>query len=547
MKITIAQLNPTVGDINGNVQQLMRALEDSHRGNSDLLVLPELFVTGYPPQDLLSKPWFIDRAMKSIQKIRTISCNYPETGILLGIPSPNSLAGKGLFNSAVLVHNGELTSCHKSLLPTYDVFDEARYFDPAEDISPVPFKGELLGITICEDAWNDPELWPQNRMYSLNPVKVLAQKGATLFINISASPFHLAKDQLRYQLISNHARRHGKPFIYVNQVGGNDELIFDGRSMAFNSQGEAVAVLPAFSEDIRTIDTQNLPPVLKYQPVDKAASLYNALVLGIRDYMRKCGFKKAVLGLSGGIDSALTACLACAAIGPENVLGITMPSAHSSTGSVEDSKLLADNLGMTLKVIPIKEVLNSYLQILTPHFEGAAADTTEENLQARIRGNYLMAFSNKYGFLLLSTGNKSEMSLGYCTLYGDMSGGLSVLADLPKTMVYEVSRYINHDWEIIPRATLEKPPSAELRPGQVDQDDLPPYEILDTIIHRYIEESYSVDDIIGQGFDPDMVKWIIKTIDHNEYKRRQAAPVLKVTSKAFGPGRRMPMAAIINQ
>lgn len=546
MKITVAQLNPIVGDVENNLNNLQTAMDIGKKDQSDLLVLPELYLTGYPPQDLLGKPWFIERIIQAIEKIKEYSLDSGQMGILLGTPFPGNLPGKGLFNSALLIQQGQIVAVrHKSLLPSYDVFDEARYFDPATNIEPVPFKDELLGISICEDAWNDPSLWPGKRMYPCDPIKILADKGASIFINISASPFHTGKEYIRYHLVKNHARRHKKIFIYVNQVGGNDELIFDGQSICLDSRGEPLHNFPAFKEHTATIDTGQPSSIASFSPLPEIESVYQALVLGIRDYMDKCGFKKAILGLSGGIDSALTACLACAAIGAHNVLGISMPAVHSSRGSVEDSRILADNLGMEFQVIPITDVHNAYLNTLAEHFKDQQPDTTEENLQARIRGNLLMAFSNKFGHLLLSTGNKSEMALGYCTLYGDMSGGLSVLADVPKTMVYELSSFINQHQEIIPSQIIIKPPSAELRPGQVDQDDLPPYEILDKILLYYIEESASVPDLIKMGFEADMVRWIVKAIDRNEYKRRQAAPALKVTSKAFGMGRRMPIAAKI--
>jgi NAD+ synthase (glutamine-hydrolysing) len=546
MRITAAQLNPTVGDIEANLQALKPALYKAAAEHSDLLVLPELYLTAYPPQDLLGKPWFIQRILQAIEQVRKLSLDVPTLGILLGTPYPGEGPGKGLYNSALLIAQGEILAArHKSLLPSYDVFDEARYFDPAADVEPVSFKGQRLGISICEDAWNDPSLWPVRPGYSFDPIQILAEKEADIFINISASPFHAGKEDIRYHLLKGHTRKYRKSFFYVNQVGGNDELIFDGRSIILNPNGDPIHIFPAFKEDMATIDTEGSYPIIAYHPVERIESIYQALILGIRDYMRKCGFKQVVLGLSGGIDSALTACLACAAIGPGNVLGISMPSAHSSRGSVEDSRALAQNLGMVFKVIPIANVYQAYIDTLAQHFQGREADSTEENIQARIRGNFLMAFSNKYGHLLLSTGNKSEMALGYCTLYGDMSGGLSVLADVPKTMVYDLSNLINQQGEVIPRQIIIKPPSAELRPGQVDQDDLPPYEILDEILYYYIEESASVSDLINMGFDADMTRWIVKTIDRNEYKRRQAAPALKVTSKAFGMGRRMPIAAKI--
>jgi len=547
MKITIAQLNPTVGNINENLAKLAYAYSEGAKAGSDLVVFPELFIVGYPPRDLLDPPWFIERSRAALAEICKISSQHSDTGILFGMPWPHALAGKGLYNAAVLVYRGEVWGCqYKSLLPIYDVFDEARYFDPAPGVCLLDFKGKRLGISICEDAWNDPDFWPGGKIYDLDPIHALARQGADILINISASPFHAGKEETRFNLITNHARRHKLPFVYVNQIGANDELIFDGRSMIIGADGEPLLIAPAFEEFLTTIDlSDNKNPRVEFVPSEHIASLKQALVLGIRDYMKKCGFRKAILGLSGGIDSALCAVLAVEAVGPDNVLGITMPSPFSSTGSVDDSEQLAENLGMPLKNIPISGVYQAYLTALTEHFSGKPADITEENIQARIRGNILMAFSNKYGHLVLSTGNKSELAMGYCTMYGDMSGGLSVLADVPKTMVYELAHYINRDKTVIPEAIITKPPSAELKPDQKDQDTLPPYELLDQILHQYIEENRSMSQLIAEGFDPDVVRWIIHNVDRNEYKRRQAAPGLKVTAKAFGAGRRMPIAARI--
>lgn len=545
MKVTLAQLNPLVGDLQGNLSEIKETLAKASKNSADLLVLPELCLVGYPPKDLLERRWFIQEVQQAIEKLAKISTEYPQTGILFGAPLPTGKnTGKGLYNSAILIHQGQvLFTQHKSLLPTYDVFDETRYFDPAGELSTVTFKGENLGISICEDAWNDPQLWPRGKFYTFNPIEVLAKKGASLFINISASPFEMGKEELRYQLISNHAKKHKIPFVYVNQIGGNDELIFDGRSLCVDKNGEPIAVFPSFQKDVQTIDMSNSGKPGLYVPQDKIESVHKALTLGIRDYLRKCGFSKAVVGLSGGIDSALVCCLAKEALGGENVLGISMPSPYSSKGSIEDSRKLAGKIGIQFKVIQITEIYDSYLATLKDHFQGREFDITEENIQARIRGNILMAFSNKFGYLVLSTGNKSELAVGYCTLYGDMSGGLSVLSDVPKTMVYELANHINIKSEIIPREIIEKPPSAELKPNQVDQDTLPPYPILDQILHHYIEEEASPDEIINMGFAPETVKWVVRTVERNEYKRRQATPGLKVTTKAFGVGRRMPIAA----
>ncbi len=542
MKVTIAQLNPTVGYIEGNLQKGIEILSD-FGGKTDLIVFPELYIVGYPPQDLLERSWFINKVGKALGKLALESLNYPETGILIGAPIPTGKNnGKGLANSAVLIYQGSKVFCQgKSLLPTYDVFDEARHFDPATEVGVVRFKDQVLGISICEDAWNDPDFWPGSKVYQEDPIFKLANMGATLLINISASPFYMGKDEIRFRLIQNHARKHRIPFIFVNQIGANDELIFDGGSMAFNQAGNPIYLAPYFQEELHILDL-NTSVRREFTPRESIESLYSALTLGVKDYLRKCGFKKAVIGLSGGIDSALTCCLAVDALGKENVLGISMPSPYSSLGSVEDSRKLALNLGIEFRVVPIEAIFNSYLNVLSEHFDDMETDTTEENIQARIRGNILMAFSNKFGSIALSTGNKSEMAVGYCTLYGDMSGGLSVISDVPKTIVYELADFVNRKSERIPKAIIEKAPSAELKPDQKDQDTLPPYPVLDRILQHYVEDGYSIEEIIALDFDPETVKWVARTVDRNEYKRRQAAPGLKVSPKAFGGGRRMPVA-----
>jgi NAD+ synthase (glutamine-hydrolysing) len=548
----MAQLNPTIGDYAGNVDKLERTLAACADDAPDLVVFPELYLCGYPPRDLLERAWFIHQSLDAVTRVQEVSRHYPGTGILVGAPLPTDrLTGKGLYNAALLIEDGRvLLQQNKSLLPTYDVFDEARYFDPAQAISVAPFHGERLGISICEDAWTDPELWLRPP-YDTDPIGALAEAGATTLVNISASPFWAGKEGIRYRLLSNHARKNGLPLVFVNQVGANDELVFDGRSLYLDRSGSLCAVFPSFAERVQTIDTNRSERVEVYLAQPVIESVHQALVLGIRDYLRKTGFRQVVLGLSGGIDSALTCALAATALGPENVVGVTMPAPYSSSGSVEDSRQLARNLGIRLLEIPISEVFAAYLETLTPFFpaesaglrEGRAPDVTEENIQSRIRGNILMALSNKFGYLVLTTGNKSELAVGYCTLYGDMSGGLAVIADVPKTMVYELARYVNRDREIIPQASLTKPPSAELRPNQTDQDTLPPYDILDGILRLYVDEGRSLAEIVAQGYERETVRWVLRAVDRNEYKRWQAAPGLKVTSKAFGMGRRMPVAA----
>jgi len=504
-----------------------------------------LFLSGYPPRDLLEKSWFIQKIEKNIKKLLSISKEYPETGIIFGAPLRiKKKTGKGLFNNAVFVFQGKiLDKQYKSLLPTYDVFDETRYFDPAAEIHVTQFKDQILGISICEDAWNDPDLWLK-RFYPFDPLEILANKGATLFINISASPFYIGKEEIRFNIIQNHSIKHQIPFIFVNQVGGNDELIFDGRSICVDKNGKPLEIFPSFHEHIQTIDTKLGRKSVNYHPQNKIESVYEALILGLKDYIIKCGFSKVVLGLSGGIDSAVVCCLAKEAIGNSNVLGVTMPGPYSSKGSLEDSRKIANNLGIQFKIIPISSIYKSYIESLTvPLKLKNEIDVTLENIQARIRGNILMALSNKYGYLVLSTGNKSELAVGYCTLYGDMSGGLAVISDVPKTMVYKLAHFINLKSKVIPEKIIKKKPSAELKPDQKDQDFLPEYDILDEILNYYVDEGYSLENILDLNFDPEIVKWIVNAVNRNEYKRRQVAPGLKVTTKAFGMGRRMPIAA----
>ena len=544
MKVTLAQLNPTIGDIQGNLAKVAKTLSECSQDSPDLVIFPELFLVGYPPRDLLERPSLIARTQAAIEELLKVSQNFGHTAIIVGAPQPNQQpTGKGIHNSALLIYQGELLfTHHKSLLPTYDVFDEPRYFEPGNEDSVVKFKDSILGISVCEDAWNDPALWPR-RTYHHDPIEVMAKRGAKLIINIAASPFYRSKERLRYNIVRSHARKHRIPFVFVNQVGANDELIFDGRSLCVDGAGDPIAVFPPFQEHLETISLDQAGVSISYEPQEEIESVYQALVLGVRDYMEKCGFNTAILGLSGGIDSAVTCCVAVEAVGSDNLVAVTMPGPYSSPGSVEDSEKLAENLGVKFWTVPISPVYEAYIESLRPHLRGKEVDVTEENIQARIRGNILMALSNKFGHLVLSTGNKSELAVGYCTLYGDMSGGLSVISDVPKTMVYELAEYINRQSPIIPREIVTKAPTAELRENQTDQDTLPPYEVLDQILHYYLDEQYSVEDILALDFDPETVNWVTRAVDRNEYKRRQASPGLKVTSKAFGTGRRMPIAA----
>jgi NAD+ synthase (glutamine-hydrolysing) len=544
MKITLAQLNPTIGDIQGNLAKVAKTLSECNKDSPDLVIFPELFLVGYPPRDLLERPSFITRTQAAIEELLKISQNFGHTAIIVGAPQPNQQpSGKGIHNSALLIYQGELLfTHHKSLLPTYDVFDEPRYFEPGNEDSVVKFKDSILGISVCEDAWNDPALWPR-RTYHHDPIETMAKRGANLIINIAASPFHRGKERLRYNIVRSHARKHRIPFVFVNQVGANDELIFDGRSICVDGAGDPIAVFPPFQEHLQTISLDQAGVPTSYEPQEEIESVYQALVLGLKDYIGKCGFNRAILGLSGGIDSAVTCCIAAEALGSDNVVAVTMPGPYSSPGSVQDSKKLAGSLGIKFETVPISPIYEAYLESLRSLLKGRELDITEENIQARIRGNILMALSNKFGHLVLSTGNKSELAVGYCTLYGDMSGGLSVISDVPKTMVYELAGYINRQSLIIPQEIINKAPTAELKENQTDQDTLPPYEVLDQILHYYLDEHYSMEDILRLDFDPETVSWVIRAVDRNEYKRRQAPPGLKVTSKAFGSGRRMPIAA----
>ena len=541
MKIALAQINPTVGDFRKNTEKICSFIDRAKNQGADLVVFPELSVTGYPPKDFLDIPAFIDENLKYLDKIaRSVSGISAIVGFVDRNKRPQ---GKLVHNAAVFIQDQKIVSVHhKSLLPTYDVFDECRYFEPAHTISPVKFMDYTLGISICEDIWNDEEFWTRP-LYEVDPIENLISNGANLIINISSSPFAVGKhDKIRLRMLTHDAVKYKVPFIYVNQVGGNDDLVFDGNSTVINAQGMLIAQAAAFEEDLMIVDLEN-PAVQaqskSYTPVE---TIHKALLVGLQDYVTKCGFKKVVIGLSGGIDSAVTAALAVQALGSDNVVGVLMPSQFSSQGSIDDSVKLARNLGIAHKIIPIEDVFETYQNTLKTEFKGLPFDSTEENMQARIRGNILMAISNKYGYLVLTTGNKSELAVGYCTLYGDMSGGLALISDVPKTMVYELAQYINRVREIIPQNSIDKPPSAELKPNQFDQDTLPPYDILDGILKAYVEEAKGVDEIIRMGYDEKTVREIIRKVNRNEYKRQQAAPGIKVTSKAFGSGRRMPIA-----
>ena len=549
VRLAIAQLNFTVGAFEANLAKISGAVLRAREAGADLVVFSELAATGYPPRDLLTHDRFIDRNLELVDQVARLSAGGP--AILIGFVDRNrSASGKALHNAVALCQGGEVVGRrHKTLLPTYDVFDEDRYFEPARDVSPLELNGIRLGVTICEDVWNDRDFWPK-RLYHRDPVDELAVAGADLFINISASPFTLQKSDLRRRMIRQEAVAHQRYFFYINQVGGNDEILFDGHSIGIDPAGHEVLRAAEFDEDFLVCDVP-LPrdsgpgplPVLRDAPASIEEAAYRALVLGVRDYTRKCGFTDAVLGLSGGIDSALTACVAAAALGPERVLGVALPTRYSSAGSLADAKALADQLGIAYQVIAIDGIYQAHLDVLAPVFAGLAPDATEENIQARVRGAVLMALSNKFGSLLFTTGNKSELAVGYCTLYGDMSGGLAVISDVPKTLVYRIARFVNRDRVIIPESTLTKPPSAELRPDQRDTDSLPPYDVLDPIIQAYVEEGLELDGLVARGFDRALATEVLRRIDGSEYKRRQAAPGIKISSKAFGLGRRYPIAA----
>jgi NAD+ synthase/NAD+ synthase (glutamine-hydrolysing) len=540
MKIALAQFNPTVGDFSGNAARMLELASEAKQRGAHVAVFSELCLCGYLPQDLLERPSFLER---NRTELACLAQKAPLPMLVGYAGRAQDPTGKAVANAAALVAEGRiLFEQHKMLLPTYDVFDESRYFQPAKSQQVFPLSSEQLGITICEDVWNDKNFWAK-RLYDRDPVAELVAKGTTILLNISASPYAIDKRSLRLEMLRSLARTHRRPVVYVNQVGGNDSLVFDGSSLALNADGSIAAQARAFEEDLVVFDAAAGSGDIHAYPEDELEVIYLALVCGTRDYVRKCGFRKVVVGLSGGIDSAVVACLAAAALGPENVLGVGMPGPYSSEGSLRDARQVATNLGIEFLVLPVSDVFDAYRAALRPTFQDGPEDVTEENLQARIRGNLLMALSNKFGSLVLSTGNKSEMAVGYCTLYGDMAGGLAVISDVPKTMVYALAGLINKEREVIPAATLTKPPSAELRPNQTDQDSLPPYDVLDRILKAYIEDLWSPQEIADHyGFSLKLVRDVALRVDRNEYKRKQAPPGLKITSKAFSVGRRFPIA-----
>ena len=535
------QLNLTVGDLKGNADLIARSVRQA---DADLVITSELSMLGYPPRDLLLHEDFVKESWNVARSLALDLADAPP--VLVGIAEPNpGEVGRPLFNSAALLRKGKVErTFHKTLLPTYDVFDEDRYFEPAPEPQILDLGNARLGISICEDIWNDRDFWKRRR-YHTDPIRELVKAGVEAVINLSSSPFTVGKQLHREAMLGSMALKYRIPLVYVNQVGGNDDLVFDGRSCAFDSDGRLIARGKAFQEDLITVDLDTKSGTITEDDSIPEAEIWKALVLGTRDYVHKCGFKEVLLGLSGGVDSALTAAIASEALGPENVLGVLMPSPYSSLGSIEDSELLARTLGIRTLRIPIIDIMVSFDEQLRMAFEGHPRDVTEENIQARIRGNLLMALSNKYGSVLLTTGNKSELAVGYCTIYGDMSGGLAVISDVPKTMVYRIARWLNstRSQEIIPEATLTKAPSAELRPNQIDRDSLPPYDVLDEILYRYIEQHQSAGEITDAGNDASIVRQVLRLVKAAEFKRKQAAPGIKVTDRAFGSGWRMPVAS----
>jgi NAD+ synthetase len=542
MKIAIAQINPVIGDFNYNFGKIKCFADKAIELKCDVVVFSELVIPGYPPRDLLEKRDFVDANLACLNRLLS---SIRGIGVICGFVDKNFAdKGKPLFNSAVHFEDGKiLHKVHKRLLPTYDIFDESRYFEPGRESVPYPYKGHSIGLAVCEDAWNDKDVF-KRRLYSTDPVAMVVKAGADLVINISASPFYVGTREFRWNMFGSMARKYGVPLIFANQVGGNDSIIFDGISTVFDKNGDIVARACDFDEDLIVFDSEAPEPFkgnLHLISNSDTESILKALVMGTRDYVTKCGFSKVVVGLSGGIDSALTACIAVKALGHENVSAVFMPSQYTSKENFVDTEELAENLGIVLTRIPIDGIFKEFLRFLSPSFKKSEPGVTEQNIQARIRGTILMGLSNKHGSLVLSTGNKSELAVGYCTLYGDMTGGLAVISDVPKTTVYDLARFINREKEYIPPRVITKAPSAELKPDQTDQDDLPPYELLDSILKAYIEDFKGAHELVQMGFDKDIVEEVIFKVDRNEYKRYQSAPGLKVTSKAFGYGRNYPI------
>lgn len=547
MKIALLQIDSIVGDVIGNAARIAAAVRSAAALGAELCVTPELALCGYPPRDLLLQDDFVPACRRMLEKLAAELADLPP--VLVGAPVANpSPVGNPMHNCAVLLQAGRVTvATRKVLLPNYDVFDERRYFESGVGCGVVTINGWRLGVTVCEDVWNDKTFWQEHRHYENDPVAELMAGGADAILNLSASPFTLGKQAMRERMLSRVAFRYRVFVLYANQVGGNDDLVFAGKSIALDPTGALVARGKAFEEDIVIVDIAQGTGSIAEDPPSEEEQIWRALVLGTRDYARKCGFSGAVLGLSGGIDSALVAAVAAQALGSANVLGILLPSPYSSAGSITDAEAVAGNLGIALQCVPIGSLMESFNSALAPAFEGLEQDVTEENIQSRIRGNILMAFSNKFGRLLLTTGNKSELSVGYCTIYGDMAGGLGVIADVPKTLVYRVARWLNgqRGQDIIPEAILSKAPSAELRPDQKDSDSLPAYDVLDAILERLVEQRRSPAEIVAEGYDAGTVQQVLRLVCHSEFKRRQAAPGIKVTDRAFGTGWRMPVAALI--
>ncbi len=547
MKIALGQINPTVGDFSGNAAKIIQFALEAKGAGAGLILFPELAACGYPPRDLVERPWFVANCCATVERI---AAETQGIAVICGTVTPaEAESGKKVMNSAALLRDGRIEFIQsKMLLPTYDVFDEMRNFAPARSQQLFSFCGKQMALTICEDAWNDKRFW-NRRLYGVDPIEELVRAGGNFVLNISASPFWLGKRELRRDMLTAIAKNHKVPVAMVNQVGGNDSLVFDGSSLVIAPDGQVIAQAKSFEEDLiyfdsQKLDSQKISGDMHPQIVGEEGSAYEALVLGTRDYVHKCGFRRAIIGLSGGIDSALTASIAADALGPENVIGVGMPGPYSSQGSVDDARELANNLKIRFELLSINDIYEAARRTLAPAFAGMPPDVTEENIQSRARGMLLMAMSNKFGALVLSTGNKSELAVGYCTLYGDMVGGLAAISDVPKTLVYRLSAYVNSRQKVIPEATIEKPPSAELRPDQKDSDSLPPYDVLDPILEDYVEESCSAEQIArAHNFDLDLVRRVIRMVERSEYKRQQAAPGIKISAKAFGYGRRFPIAA----